>query len=1612
MNQNSQDSRLHSAASESDFNAGTNREVKTEPVAIIGIGCRFPGGATSPETLWRLLRDGVDAITEIPANRLDIDTLYDPRPGTPGKIVARRGGFLEDLDQFDPYSFGISPREATYVDPQQRLLLEVVWEAFEDAGIVHDKLNGSRTGVFIGMWTNDYESYMYGASTDIDLYMTTGGGRYSASGRLSYVFNLQGPSLTIDTACSSSLVAVHLACQSLRSGESELALAGGVNLILQPHITIGYSKSRMLSPDGRCKFGDAQADGYVRSEGVGVILLKPLTRALADGDPIYAVILGSAVNNDGQAGLFVAPSRQGQEAVLRQAYHNAGVLPCRVHYIEAHGTGTAVGDPVEIQALGTILAEGRRKDRPFLVGSIKTNIGHTEAASGVAGVIKAALSLKHRLIPPSLHLKTPNPNIPWDDLPLRVAQELSPMSADSEFALAGVNSFGVTGTNSHVVLQELPLASQAKIRDAARDQVEHPPFFLPLSAPRIEALEAMGRVWSDFLTGDEGRSHSLRDICYTAGVRRTHHDHRLALVGKSREELAERLKSFVRGEFVPALSRGQRLQDREEKLVFVFSGQGPQWFAMGRELLERRSVYRETIERCDRLLRGYADWSLLAELTADVSHSRLDQTEIAQPAIFALQMGLATLWRSWGIEPDAVVGHSVGEVAAACVAGVLDLEQAIRLVFHRGRILQRATGRGKMAAAELSLQEAERLLTAYQGQLSIAAINSPTSVVISGAAEALHEVLNLLREEQKFCSMLKVDYAFHSPQMESYQSELVQALQGLDPQPSTIPIISSVTGKAAAGEDFGAEYWARNVRQQVKFAPAIDGLIRDGHRLFLELSPHPVLVAAISECLRHRGAQGKVLASLRRGQDEQETMLEALAALYVQGRRIDWKGICPDFGRCVRLPSYPWQKERFWLEKATADGVSGTIFRVPHRRDDDAQDHRLLGRHLQSSVDPSTHFWEVNLNSGSTPFLNDHRIQGAAVLPAAVFLEMALAAAHEAFGAGPHVVENTAFKQALILRQHETRMVQLVLASTILGNVSFQFLSRTDGRGASWNCHAKGDIQLGCAGPTMEQIAHAPPVEMQPHFSSSMASVDFYRGMHERGLQYGPSFQGVEKVWLRDGEALGKLRLASNADGEVGVFSLAPAVLDACFQLLVAIAPHKKSGSEAQGIFLPVGLDRLQIYSRCAPNAALWGHAIHRPDHEGSADRFAGDVFLLNDEGRVIADVRGLRLQRLERDRGQEIRDWLYKIQWMPMRRQALQSKHRAPDYIPATAQIAERVGAATRQSFASESGNLAREILPQLDALCAGYVTQALRLLGWKFPLGERISTGQLADRLGVANQHRRMLGRLLEILYEEGMLGRADSAWEVLSPLQYDDPQKRCASLLSQHPDCDAELTLLGRCGQHLAEVLRGECDPLQLLFPEGRLETAGKLYRDAPFSRDCNVMMRATIAAALAGLPTGRRVRILEIGAGTGGTTAHVLPILPVDRSEYVFTDVSNLFTTKAEQKFRAYPFVQYRLLDISRDPKEQGYELHQFDLILAANVLHATPDLRETLRHVRQMLAPRGLLLLLEGTSPQRWVDLIFGLTEGWWLFSDLELRPSHPLVSRRRWPGAIGGSRVC
>ncbi|WP_328930061.1 SDR family NAD(P)-dependent oxidoreductase [Streptomyces sp. NBC_00190] len=849
-----------------------------EPIAVIGLACRFPG-APNAEEYWNLLRSGADAVTGIPADRWDGDALYDPDPSTPGRMSTRRGGFIRDVDQFDPQFFGISPREAVQMDPQQRLALELTWSALQDSGIPPASLRDSSAGVFLGTLWSDYARL---AGRDL-----AGIGQHSATGqepsiipaRVSYTLGLQGPSIGVNTACSSSLVAVHLACQSLRAGESTLALAGGVNLVLAPESSTAMTKLGAMSPDGRSKAFDAAADGYVRGEGAGLVVLKPLSAALADGDRIHCVIRGSAVNNDGASNGLTAPSPSAQVNMLRTAYTRAGVDVHDVQYVEAHGTGTRLGDPIEAHALGTVLGAGRPAQSPLLIGSVKTNIGHLEAAAGIAGLIKVALAIRHRVIPPTLHHHEPNPDIPLDELRLSVPTVPTVWPAEDRALLAGVSSFGFGGTNCHVVLEGPPT---------------RPVQILPLSAPTPEALREAAAAMADALA--EAGPQSVADWCGTAALRLGGHPYRTATTVRTQGELRTALERMA-GEGAP-----HPPADQPPRLAFVFSGQGSQWCAMGRELLHGEAVFREALLRCDHLIHERTGISVVAEICREADESRLDGTEVMQPAVFAVQVALAELWRSWGIEPDAVVGHSLGEVAAAHVAGVLRLEDAVSIVCHRSRLMSRIDGLGSVAVVDLPFAEAQELAAAHPGGISAAGSNSPGTSVLSGDVAALDACLTELGRRGVGCRRVNMSVAAHSAQCDALLPELREALTGIRPMRARVPLMSSLTGDFVTHRDLGPSYWERNLRDAVLFAPAVERLLDAGYDTFLEVSPHPVLTNSVDLTARHHGVPARSMPSLRRGADAREVMLDTLGELYRSGRDVTWRPVFPADLRLVALP--------------------------------------------------------------------------------------------------------------------------------------------------------------------------------------------------------------------------------------------------------------------------------------------------------------------------------------------------------------------------------------------------------------------------------------------------------------------------------------------------------------------------------------------------------------------------------------------------------------------------------------------------------------------------------------------------------------------------------------
>jgi phthiocerol/phenolphthiocerol synthesis type-I polyketide synthase B len=898
-------------------------------IALVGIGCRFPGGVVDVATFWEFLCSGRNAIGEIPADRIDIAALFDPDPAVPGKMTVNRGGYLEHIDEFDAAFFAISPREADVLDPQQRLLLETAWEALEDAGQDTAKLAGTRTGVFIGQWTGDFEARLFAHPDAMDFYAAQGSGRYASSGRISYALGLRGPSLTVDTACSSSLVAVSLAVQSIRAGESEVALAGAANIILQPHISIAYSQARMLARDGQCKFGDASGDGYVRSEGVAVVVLKSIARAKADGDRVYAIIRGSAVGNDGHGSVSMGtPSQLGQEEVLRAAYRDAGVVPSRVGYVEAHGTGTRAGDPVELKAIAAVSGRDRPADQPLFVGSAKTNWGHTEAAAGLAGLAKAALVLYHGRIPPSLHRSTPNPLLTPAELALIIPGEVIPFPRGENPGVASVTALGISGTNAHVVLEE---AASPAAQGADSFESWAPAGLLPLSARSPRALRQLATLMADKL--ESPSAPALGNICWSAARRRTALSHRAAFAAESVSALVEDLRDFAEGD-----DEGAAVFDQAApKIAFVCPGQGAQWAGMARQLMRRHPSFRAALAECDRAASAHVDFSIIAQLETDAGKDgyRLDEINVIQPVLVALAVAYARLLGEFGVVPSAIVGHSMGEVAAAVIAGVIDLDRAMQIVCRRSALMQRTSGQGAMAVVELPMGEAAKRLAGWEDRVNVAVSNSPRSCVISGEPEAVRQIMSELERDGVFCRTIKVDVASHSPQMELPAATLASELAGMATNDARLPIWSAVLGGRAQGSDFDAVYWSRNLREPVRFADAVNGLFDADISIFVELGPHPVLLHAIEQTALARGAPATTICCARREDGESAAFLSALGQLWTAGYPLAWDRVLPKPGRFVPLPLYPWQRERHWAP--TANRVSASVRTAPEApRDEEA----------------------------------------------------------------------------------------------------------------------------------------------------------------------------------------------------------------------------------------------------------------------------------------------------------------------------------------------------------------------------------------------------------------------------------------------------------------------------------------------------------------------------------------------------------------------------------------------------------------------------------------------------------------------------------------------------
>ncbi len=1235
-------------------------EAKREPIAVVGMGCRLPGGAVSPDAYWDLLVNQKDAVTEVPSDRWDVDAYYDPDPDTPGKIYSRYGSFVDEVDRFDPSFFSISPREALTMDPQQRLLMEVSWEALEHANQVPEQLFNSSTGVFVGICTNDYTKVAMGSDSSqgdtIDAYFATGNSHSVASGRLSYTFGFTGPSLAVDTACSSSLVSVHLACQSLRQQECNLALAAGVNVLLSPQTTMTFSRAKMMAPDGRCKTFDAAANGYVRGEGCGVVVLKRLSDAQKDGDTILAVIRGSAVNQDGPSGGLTVPNGPSQEKVLRQALQDAALNPGDVDYIEAHGTGTSLGDPIEVEALGAVFGPNHSADSPLHLGSVKTNIGHLEGAAGIAGLMKVVLALKNEVIPPHLHFREPNPYIGWDKLPVKVTTEATDWSRSESPRVAGVSSFGFSGTNAHVLLAEAPEIPetletperpQGERLQGDRPQGERPQHVLTLSAKSADSLERLAKRYQDYLSGlsDPESSQQFANICSTANTCRSTFEHRLSLVASSATQAVEQLRTFVDAPNDSQVMVGRAASVPAPGVAFLFTGQGSQYGGMGQDLYEGQPTFRQALDECDRILQPLLGVSLLDLLFDPAQADTLNQTRYTQPALFALEYSLAQLWQAWGVQPTAVMGHSVGEYVAACIAGVFSLEDGLKLIAERGRLMQSLPAGGGMVSILAPEATVRDYLTPYAGKVEIAAVNGPTSIVISGPDSMLSTITEKLEQAGLKFKPLVVSHAFHSALMEPMLAEFKQVAQSLQYQSPRLKLVSNLTGKLAGAEVATADYWCRHIRQPVLFAQGMQTLGKLGDLTFLEVGPRPILLGMGRQCLPAVETQ-RWLPSLRPAPlSGWQVLLTSLGQLYAQGVEIDWAGFDSDYSRQrVAIPTYAFQRQRYWVESEPQTLPSTPA--ITSHIDSDA--HPLLGSRLRSALKVVQ--FEALLGAKTPAFLVDHQVAETVILPATAYCELALAAGASLGKDTTQLsLETVAIHQPLVLNADDKMVVHCVLTPAAEDS-SYEFeifsipaATATSPDEDAWTLHADGKLL------TVTATDDPPAVLAPPTDSPTLVSGEpLYEQFRQQGFQYGPAFQGVQQVWRTETGVIGKIQLPSSLVETADRYTLHPALLDACFQILGASTVVDAAGAESQFLYLPVGLEQLQIYQSVGTDVWCRTEELRSQSND---QVLRTDLVLFKNDGAAVARVKGLTLQRVNRQAlmrslQPNLEDWLYRLDW------------------------------------------------------------------------------------------------------------------------------------------------------------------------------------------------------------------------------------------------------------------------------------------------------------------------------------------------------------------------------
>ncbi len=1174
-----------------------------EPIAVIGLGCRFPGDISSPDELWQFLSEGRSAVTEVPADRWDSFSGGSPEAATALAETTRWGSFLTDLDEFDADFFEISPREAAKMDPQQRLLLEVAWEALEDAGIPPTSLRHSQTGVFAGACAADYAYLASSDLAEVDAWSNTGGALSIIANRLSYFLDLRGPSVAVDTACSSSLVAVHMACQSLRTGDCDMAIAAGVNVLLSPAAFRGFDQAGALSQTGACHSFDAAADGFVRGEGCGVAVLKRLSDAIRDKDPVLAVVRGSAINQDGRSNGLMAPNPAAQIAVLRAAYSNAGIPPHDVDYVETHGTGTLLGDPIEARALGTVLGRGRAADAPLLIGAIKSNLGHLEAAAGIAGFIKAVLAVQRGAIPPNRGFETPNPHIQFDNMRLKVVASEDDWPKVEHPRRAGVSAFGFGGSNAHVVLEQSPDSRAATPQTPADEPAVTS---LVLTGKTPERVAAWAEQLADWIDAD-GADVALADIAHTVNHHRVLHQTFATVCARDHDQAVTGLRALAAGQTASGVV-GPHAGPCGPGTVFVYSGQGSQWAGMGRQLLADEPAFAQAIAGLEPDFVAQCGFSLQQVLASGVPVTGIERI---QPVLVGIQLALTALWRSYGIEPDAVIGHSMGEVTAAVVAGALSVAEGLQVIATRSRLMSRLAGRGAMALVELDPEAAEELV-AGQPELTVAVYASPGQSVLAGPPERIEAVVADLQAADRLARIVDVDVASHHPIIAPILPDLRSHLAGLKPSRPQIPVITTTAGRQDSAT-FDAEYWCDNLRNPVQFTQAV-ATAGEQHTIFIEISPHPLLTYAITDTLGDKHHHS--LGTLQRDGDDTQVFHTNLNTAHTTNPPSTPHRPEPH----PHVPHTPWLHTRYWFGtgeqllpagSGSRSGVARTVFV-----------HPLLGEHVRLLEEPERHAWQSDVGTAAIPWLAEHRVRAVPALPGAAYCEMALAAAETVFPEGAEVSE-VVFEDLLLLDDHTD--ISTVASLDAPGTAAFSVVTDQDGehvRRSRATLSAVDDVVTPAQRDVSELLAGHPDVTTGDEIRKSLLS---------RGIDYGPAFAGLTAVHTagNDPNLFAEVRVPDGIRTQQSAYRIHPAVLDACFQ---SVAAHP-SVADLGGLMLPLSAGRVRRFGAC-------GDARYCQVIITSADVSAveADIAVLDAHGTVLLDVTGLRMgsgatKSAERDR-------------------------------------------------------------------------------------------------------------------------------------------------------------------------------------------------------------------------------------------------------------------------------------------------------------------------------------------------------------------------------------------